>query len=537
MKRNQRGRRLTLSLTIAAAFGAATGCTGSGSTLEGPGSGTGLQAADSAKPLALTYWTSLNPNASSVVTNLGQVEMYKELEKRKQVKLQFKHPAANQVDEQFKLMIASRDLPDIIETNWINYPGSPTKAIEDGVIIKLNELIDQHAPNLKKLLAEHPEAAKQIKTDKGEMYAFPSLGTSKSRVFSGPIIRKDWLDELGLKMPETIADWENVLRAFKEKKGAKAPFTFNYAQLGVVYGFMEAFGVTNDFYVDQGKIKYGPAEPAFKEFLDTFSRWYKEGLIDPDFATNDGKMLDANMLNEKSGAILGFVGGSMGKYMDAMKEKNPSFKLAAAQYPVRRAGTEPMFIRRGWDYDYTGGAVAITAVNKNPVETVKLLDYFYSEEGHMLSTFGIEGLTYTMQNGYPKYTDLIMKNPDKLPVASAMAKYFRANYPSPGYSDDRYMEQYYEYPEQKEALKVWARYADNALKVLVPPISNLPEEADELAKIMGELNTYKTEMTTKFIMGAEPLDQFDKFAGQLGKLKVERAIALKQAALDRYNKR
>ncbi|WP_135552765.1 type 2 periplasmic-binding domain-containing protein [Paenibacillus cymbidii] len=540
-----------LGVTVALALGLAAGCqnggdsgkTNSGSEASAkasPSAGQTQSAAPSAtpaKPLSLTYWAALNPNASSVVSNLNELAMYKEMEKRTNVKLQFKHPAANQVDEQFKLMIASHDLPDVIETNWVSYPGSPTKAIEDGVIIKLNDLIDANAPNLKKLLAQNPEANKQLRTDRGELYAFPSLTVSKNRVFSGLIVRRDWLDELKLPMPQTIADWETVLRAFKEKKGATAPFTFMYNQLGVVYGFLEAFGINNDFYVDNGKIKYGPAQPAFKQFLETFHRWYAEGLIDQDFATNDGKMLDANITNEKSGAILGFVGGTIGKYIDAMKAKNPQFKLAAAQYPVLNKGEEPKFVRREWDYNYTGGAVAITTANKNPAETVKYLDYLYGEEGHMLETFGVEGQTYTMKNGYPTYTDLIMNNPDKLPIASAMGKYFRANYPSPGYSDDRYMEQYYLYPEQKDALKVWAQYADNALKVLVPPVSTLPEEASEMARIMNELNTYKVEMTTKFIMGTESLAQFDNYTAQLKKMNVDRAIAIMQAALDRYNNR
>ena len=46
-------------------------------------------------------------------------------------------------------------------------------------------------------------------------------------VQSGPIIRADWLEELGLEVPQTIDDWTNVLTAFKEQKGAQAPLTFS----------------------------------------------------------------------------------------------------------------------------------------------------------------------------------------------------------------------------------------------------------------------------------------------------------------------
>ena len=45
----------------------------------------------------------------------------------------------NDKTDQFNLMIASRDLPDIIEWSWISYPGCPEKAISDKIIIRLRE--------------------------------------------------------------------------------------------------------------------------------------------------------------------------------------------------------------------------------------------------------------------------------------------------------------------------------------------------------------------------------------------------------------
>ncbi|MNI80736.1 hypothetical protein D3C73_1372900 [compost metagenome] len=58
-----------------------------------------------------------------------------------------------------------------------------------------------------------------------------------------------------------------------------------------------------------------------------------------------------------------------------------------------------------------------------------------------------------------------------------------------------------------------------------------------MAKITNEVNTYGDEMLLKFIMGAEPMENFDKYVEQMKKLGIEKAIAMQQAALDRYNKR
>ncbi len=43
--------------------------------------------------------------------------------------------------------------------------------------------------------------------------------------YAGLMIRKDWLDELGLEIPVTYDDWEIVLTKFKEEKGAYNDFS------------------------------------------------------------------------------------------------------------------------------------------------------------------------------------------------------------------------------------------------------------------------------------------------------------------------
>jgi putative aldouronate transport system substrate-binding protein len=147
-------------------------------------------------------------------------------------------------------------------------------------------------------------------------------------------------------------------------------------------------------------------------------------------------------------------------------------------------------------------------------------------------------LTYTNENGYPKYTDLIMKNPDKLSIAQAMGKYLRSNYPSPGFvNDDRYLEQYYQLPQQQESIKVWGTYEKNAVGVKMPLVSATPDESQRLAKIMAEVNTYADEMYIRFIQGQESLDNFDKYVAQMKKMKIEEAIQLQQASVERFNKR
>lgn len=87
----------------------------------------------------LTYWRSLPVNISTSVDNYGATEIAKELEKRTGIKINYLHPAAGQENEALNLMISSNELPDIILSHWGQYPGGPTRAIDEEVLLPLEE--------------------------------------------------------------------------------------------------------------------------------------------------------------------------------------------------------------------------------------------------------------------------------------------------------------------------------------------------------------------------------------------------------------
>jgi putative aldouronate transport system substrate-binding protein len=378
-----------------------------------------------------------------------------------------------------------------------------------------------------------------VKTDEGSYYSFPFIrGDDSLLIFQGPVIRKDWLDELGLPVPETIDDWTTTLKAFKEKKGAKAPISFVgkprvFNELGNG-AFVGAFGVTRDFYLENGAVKFGPAEKGYKEFLSLFRQWYADGLLDKDVATVDSKVLDANITSGATGATWGNAGGGIGKWQPLLKEKDAKASVVGTPYPVLKKGETPKFGQRDYAFS-TGGMVAISTKSKNAELAVKMLDYGYSQEGQLFHNFGTEGTSYKMENGYPKYTDLIMKNPDKLAPAQAMSLHIRGNTMGPFVQDKRYSEQYLNMPEQQQAVSIWQK--TDMAKYQLPLVTPTPEESAEFAKIMTDVNTLVDEMTLKIILGAEPLESYEKYLEKMNSIKLSRAIEIKKAALDRYNKR
>ena len=481
--------------------------------------------------VTLTYWDYMFSFGSAKVSDRSQTPYGKAMEEATGVKIKYIHPAAGQAEEQFNLLLATNDLPDIIEQEWFNFSGGPEKAMKDGYIIPLNEQILKFAPNLKKYLDENPVIDKMVKTDSGQYYVFPFMRDDASlMVYQGPILRQDWLDELSLSVPETIEEWETTLTAFKDVKGAKAPLSFYPWMLAVGGSFSGAFGVINNFYVDDGRIKHGLLEPEYKEFLKLFKDWYANGLLDNDIATIDPEILDANMLSGRTGATIGNLGGAMGKWLGLMTKENPSYNLSGAPYPVVEKGTKAKFGQRDLEYTPVGSA-AISAKSKHIELAARYLDFGYTEKGRLINNFGIEGESYNMVDGYPKYTDLITNNPTGLSMSQAMEGYTRTG-GAPTIQDVRYMEQFMETPQQKAALEIWS---DTSVAAhLLPRISPTPDESSEMARIMNLVRTYSDEMFYKFIMGSEPMENYDKFIEQIKGFGLERALEIQQNALERY---
>ncbi|NQX45107.1 extracellular solute-binding protein [Paenibacillus tritici] len=435
---------------------------------------------------------------------------------------------APMTDQKFSLLLASGELPDIFLNTWLQYPGGPDQAVEQGYILKLNDLIDQYAPNLKRTLQENPDIDKMIKTDDGTYYAFPFIRSEIGRVYGGPIIRRDWLDELNLSLPETIEEWHTVLTAFKEKKQAASPLTLRTMFLGErTGGFAGAFGVMGNFYVNDGKVVYGYLEPGYKEYLNTMSQWYREGLIDKDFASIDAATVDKKMTSGVSGATIGWQ-YYIEKYNSAVQAGDPEADFAAAPYPSAVKGGLPEFGQLDNAYAGTSSA-AISATTRHPEAAMRWLDYAFTREGSMLNTYGIEGITYTLEDGKPVYTDLVVKNPDGLGSDQVMTQYSHGtNFPM--IQQDNNLPA--KYPATTESIGIWKQ--TNHESHLLPPVTPTAEEADEMSSIMNDIHTFVKETELKIILGMDSIDHYDKYVQQMKDLGIGRALEIQQAAYERY---
>ena len=125
----------------------------------------------------LTYWCKLETVHRTSVSTLADLAYYKTLMEKTGVDIEFIHPPAGQEQEQFNLMMSSRDYPDIIESGWATREGGAGKAISDKIIIPINDIVEKHAPNYKKVLDENPNVKKAFTTDDGQLFGFGGVVT------------------------------------------------------------------------------------------------------------------------------------------------------------------------------------------------------------------------------------------------------------------------------------------------------------------------------------------------------------------------
>jgi len=455
------------------------------------------------------------------------------LQERTGLKIEFINPAAGQEGEQFNLLLASGDLPDIIEYPWLNaYPAGPDDAIKKGLVADLTDVMEKWAPDFIKYIRSHGDLDKKFKTDEGKYWGFGFIREDpKLCIWRGPVIRKDLLDKAGLPVPETIDDWNTTLKAFKDM-GIEYPFSQDRLGNLINEGAFCAWGAMPGIYQVNGKVVYGPIEEGFKDVLLLLRGWYADGLLDPNFLTNDGKTLNTLVTSGKVGATIGNTGGGIGAWTPPLKENIPDAQLVAAPYPVLNKGDRPQFGQKEQDFYQNYIVATISPKSKYFEECVKLLNYGYTEEGDLFMNYGIEGVTYDMINGYPTMRPEIVNAPDN---KAEWSYYARSPYSGIMIQRVPYLEQLLVLQEQKDALTIWDNDRD---KYILPPITQTVDEGSEFSRIINEINTYYDEFTSKYIMGELPEDAYEKeFIPTIKSLNIDRALELRQAALDRYNSR
>ena len=478
--------------------------------------------------IVLDYYCRINPNAVSYIQSYDENIAYQLIQEKTGIDLNFIHPAMGQEQEQFNLMMVSGDLPDIIgDTD--KYEGNDIAGVHDGIFADLAPYLEKYAPDYYSVINSNEEVRREVYSEEGIVAGFYCINLNPFIPARRVLIRQENLDAVGMGVPKTVSDYDKLFKAFKDSLGIVPYVLLNS---GKEEQFEGAFGVLSGLYLkEEGKeIGFGQLEPEYKTYLTKLNEWYEAGYISRDFPSlknNDiHKLFDSGQIGTYIAAVVAAYNRGLKIGKTVQSAPNPRL-VEGAPYHTRKADFPKQF---------PADNTSVSSSSKYIEEAIRFLNYGYSDEGYMAYNYGVEGATYNLVDGVPTYTDLVLNHPD---YGTENANYIlRVHFaPKLRASELDANPNLHKSPESLAIRKQWADdpTADSAFRI--PPISLSSAEAEERGTLLTEINTYSDEMILRFIIGAESLNNYDKYVAQLKALGVDRAIEITQDAYDRYTSR
>lgn len=430
----------------------------------------------------------------------------------------------------YNLMLSSGKLADII--SYVDI-AEMEKLGRDGGLIPLNDLIDEHAPNIKKMLEEDETFRKIATATDGNIFVIPKMQNSMP-VAEADFIRMDWLEKLNLEVPETIDELHTVLKAFRDSdpngNGVKDEIPFFSRQGNRSFNdVLNLWDAHDSFHVRGDKITYGPMEEEFKLAMSNAVKWYQEGIIDPEWFTRGAAGRDVLLGGNLGGYCNDWIGGCY-NYNVKLADEIPGFQFDVIAPVKNQNGEQILHTTRtglsGW---------GISSQCEDPVAAIKYFDFWLSDVGNKMINYGIEGVTYTEKDGVVEYTDAITQA-DKTVVLELRT--YGVQYRIGGIQDYEY-ERAWITPEAAEAIKMLMD--GNYVNVPVPQLNGTfflkyeEEEAAEYSKLMAGINAYTMEMIQKWVLGSADFEStYDSYVEELKKKGIDRAIEINQKAFEAY---
>lgn len=387
---------LTLTATLVACGG--NGGSRAAGTEGDAASGT---KGDDLKPITFTYFSE----DSSTNWNNMKDEVGKVITEKTGVTLDAEFAVGDPV-QKISLIAATGNYPDLIAAK-----ADVGKLVDAGAVIDLTELIDKHAPNIKKMLGDKLVRTKYSLDDQA-IYAIPTWSAveeKKIKADGGFELQHRVVKEAGYPEIRTVKDFEKVIQDYITKHPTDENGNKNIG-LSLNADDWHMYQVTNlgfqttggpddgEYYIDQEthQATYHFRRPEEKEFFRWLNHMNAIGLLDPESFVQKTDQFKAKVA---SGRVLGLADPEWdyGDGQNALKAAG-KFDQTYGHYPVTMSKEykDTSFWPAGFDGGY---GISISSKCKDPVRAIKFLDFLASEEGQILNNWGIEGKHYTVENG------------------------------------------------------------------------------------------------------------------------------------------
>lgn len=487
---------------------------------------------------SLTMWAISNSNVTNAIGELNNHQIYKKAEEVTGVKVDITTVQQESSSEKFSILLASGDYPDMIRSG--QFPNGIASARDEEIILDLTDIISLYAQNYNKIMTDNPTVAKDAKMDDGSILQFYMLNANGDTfdvpALDGPVIRKDLLDKLGKDVPENLDELYDVLKAFKSEFDLDDPLYLGRSALeaGFIMSAFDTVALTTGFGASPGMIKidnvvkFGPAQPGFKEYLELMANWFSEGILNSEFYYYDDNPMSSVTEAKKTEGDIGLFSAPGSNLKTYCSDK--AYYVGMTSMP--NADGENHLAGMSIIVD-TGKGMTITSGCENVELAARWCDFWYSDVGRLLSNYGLEGETFEYVDGKPQWLPILTNNPDGMSLGIARQIYTTLTQ-QPGVCP-KDIEISLMDENALEAVEIWNSFGDS--EYTMPTVSLTAEESARSAQLLADISTLSEEVCNKILMGDESIDAYDNFIKEANSLGIDEVIAIYQGALDRYNNR
>lgn len=428
--------------------------------------------------------------------------------------------ARTEYENQKSLLINSGDAPYIIPKTY-----DESAFVATGQIVPVSDWV-QYMPNYMKAVKDwgmEEDLKAKLKED-GKYYVLPGMWEIAGGGYSY-IIRKDVFEAAGVDVEGQQGDWiyEDFYAAMKQVKeytGAKYVISDQFKGesalniTAVQYGVTGGWGLSNGLVFDHDKQQFlfADASEDFKNYLGYFNKLITEGIMDPESFTQEDEIARAKFFKGDTYVISG-VYQVLADFKSKMQDPNSElYMITQPGGPKGKLQVETSRLENG------------IMISKNAlddlgeegfIKMLRFVDWFwYSNEGQMLSLWGVEGETYTLDadgsvvlNPDIYYNGINEGAPKQLNVDFGFAGGMFAYGGSEKLRMSKMTDGEKDFVNRIQATREPRR--------LAPPIMATPEETEQMQLISTPLMDYVKTMTLKFIIGQESFDHWNKYTAQV----------------------
>ena len=509
-------------------------------------------AEETAEPVVITAFVAGDPSV-----DYSQNETLKYLEEQTGVRLDVSEYLVTSTDEttQKQLVLASGDYPDIMLTGF-SYAEMLNYGMKDGILVPLNEYLTTRLseyPTLEMLYTQRPEYYSMLTAPDGNVYGiapFSECGHCRAR--NKTYINTEWLEKLGMEMPETTEEFYDYLVKVKETdlngNGEADEVPLTSAEGNFVSYLINAF-IPTEFdsgkytHIEDGKVGFSANTDEYKQGLEYMKKLFDEGLIDQAAFTQNSTQMSQLVSGETP--MVGAFSVNGGIYQVDMTNE-----YTYENYRLMMPLTGPEGVQ-GTDNNTIANmnalaSFAMTDKCENPDAVMKFMDCLMNFDTYMMRVYGLEGQAWVtpeegqtnVLGGEYKYQFIDTTvggsgTSDNIifyggPWGALME--FRAQWSNRWpdevlYSDSKYFESRLEV--ETESLSPYFIEAAPDTFFLTE------EETAEYSEIFTNIKEYVKQATAQFITGVTDLDSgWETYKSDLERYRLERFLELYQKGYD-----